>query len=277
MSPFALHISVSRLQSRFKQVSKIYPGAFPRDRNLSERVFSIQWSLCSIYSQTDWKNARTKNSPTGKISEILGPKLHQCHLKTESPSLTSTLFLLRLSRRGKKRAEGATQFTYGKDRPFLVVPRVTGALAIRPYEGPGTDQYFLIARLHDRRARPRHQSSYPTENSTQKYGGYRHLYPTAPPQKKHRHHNQHNQRAQEIEDRILRQVQQVSVERATPTGPRPVDRALEVGNSRSRPSPPETPDPNHDQDFNTVTPLSRSHYNFLDGVHSRYQMGESEE
>ena len=98
--------------------------------------------------------------------------------------------LLRPSRRGKKRAAGATQFTYGKDRPFVVVPRVIGAKAIRPYEGPGTVQDFRIAPAANvsryqvpnavpgqvrilpprPRARPYHQPSYPTETPDQWYG-----------------------------------------------------------------------------------------------------------
>ena len=105
--------------------------------------------------------------------------------------------LLRLSRRGKKRAAGATQFTYGKDRPFVVVPRVTGAKAIRPYEGPGTVQDFRIAPAANvsryqvpnavsgqvrilpprPRARPYHQPSH-TETPDQWYG--RRGAPTAP-------------------------------------------------------------------------------------------------
>jgi hypothetical protein len=55
--------SVSRRQTSFRPVSKTYPGAFPRDRNLSERVFCLQWSLCHIYSRHDWKNARTTEPP----------------------------------------------------------------------------------------------------------------------------------------------------------------------------------------------------------------------
>ncbi len=98
--------------------------------------------------------------------------------------------MLRLSRRGKKRAAEATQFTYGKDCPFVIVPRVTGAQAIRPNEGPGSMQEFLIApstivsqyqvlcaktgqvRILPSRpkARPYYQPSYPTDNPDQWYG-----------------------------------------------------------------------------------------------------------
>ena len=208
--------------------------------------------------------------------------------------------LLRLSRRGRKRAAGAVQFTFGKDRPFVVVPRVTGAKAIRPYEGPGTVQDFRIAPAANisryqvpnavpgqvrimpprPRARPYHQPSYPTETPDQWYGRRgapnRPRY-AAPQQKRHKTSVHSDQRNQEIEERILRQVQQVRVERPAPTGPWPVDGSQEVGNSRSRPSPVPATQADPDNDILTVTPLSRSQYDFLDGVHTRYHLGESEE
>jgi hypothetical protein len=147
--------------------------------------------------------------PAGKFSEGLGLKSTRSSRDEFSISYAG-LFLLRLSRRGKKRAAEATQFTYGKDRPFVVVPRVTGAQAIKPYEGPGTAQDFRIAPTtivsqyqvpHARpgqvrilpplpKTRPYHPPSYPTENPGQWYGKggapNRPHYAAAPMRKRHK-------------------------------------------------------------------------------------------
>ncbi len=213
-------------------MSQTYPGAFPRDRDLSERVFCIQWSLCRIYSQQDWKNTRTTSPPAGKFSEGLGTNSTRSS-RDEFSFFYVGLFLLSLSRRGKKRAAEATQFTYGKERPFVIVPRVTGAQAIRPYEGPGTVQEFRIApstivsqyqvpyakpgqvRILPPRpkTRPYHHPSYPTENPGQWYGEggapNRPHYAAVPLRKRRKGLVHIFQKNQEIEERILRQVLQV--------------------------------------------------------------------
>ncbi len=45
----------------------------------------------------------------------------------------------------QKKAAEATEFTYGRDCPIVIVPRVTRAQSIRQYEVPGTTQEFRIA------------------------------------------------------------------------------------------------------------------------------------
>jgi hypothetical protein len=110
----------------------------------------------------------------------------------------------------------------------VVVPRVTGAQAIRPYEGPSTAQYFRIAPttivsqyqvpyarpgqvriLQPRpKTRPYHQPSYPTENPGQWYGKggapNRPHYAAAKMRKRHKGTIHSVQRNQDIEERILR-------------------------------------------------------------------------
>jgi hypothetical protein len=170
----------------------------------------------------------------------------------------------------------------------VVAPRVTGAQAIRPHEGPDTPQEFRRApttivsqyqvpyarpgqvRILPPRpnTRPYHQPSYPTENPGRWYGKggapNRPHYADVPMRKIHKGTIHSVQRNQEIVERILRQVQQVRVERPNPTGPWPVDQSQEVGNSRSRHSPSPAATEGSEQDIITVFPLSRNHYNFLD-------------
>jgi hypothetical protein len=84
-----------------------------------------------------------------------------------------------------------------------------------------------------------------------------------------------DRKCQDIEERILRQVQQVRVERPAPKGPWQVDQSQEVGNSRSRHSPSPAPTEGSDKDIITVSPLSRNHYNFLDAKISRQFSGDN--
>ncbi len=156
-----------------------------------------------------------------------------------------------------------------------IAPSTTVSQYQVPYAKPGKVR-ILPARP---KARPYDQPSYPTEKPDKWFGKRgalnRNHYAAAPLQKRHKGAVQNDRMNQEIEERIQRQLQQVRVERPAPTGLWPVDQSQEVGNFRSVLFPSPAATEGSDQDIITVSPDSRNHYNFLDGVYTKYRMDES--